>query len=66
MEITSLTMSIYRLVLLALCASAACGRPVQMSVRHRLLSAVTGRYLSVTKSGRVHGNGAINLANPGE
>ena len=35
-------------------------------VTNRLLSAATGKYVSITKSGRVHGNGEINHKNPGK
>ncbi|CAI7991174.1 hypothetical protein GBAR_LOCUS641 [Geodia barretti] len=62
-------MSISHLVLqllLALCAATSSyGRPVQMTLQHRLLSRVTGHYLAITKSGRVHANGDINTENPG-
>jgi hypothetical protein len=54
------------LLILALGAATTLGRPVQMSVRHRLYSLITGHYVSVTKSGRIHANGAINVNNPGE
>ena len=64
------TMSISHLVLqllLALCAATSSyGRPVQMTLQHRILSRVTGHYLAITKSGRVHANGDINTENPGK
>lgn len=51
-------------LVLALCLSTGLSLPVQVHLRHRLLSVTTGRYVSITKSGRVHANGAINLKNP--
>ena len=40
--------------------------PIPITVRHRLLSLTTGRYVSITKSGRVHANGHINTNNRGK